>query len=242
MILPVSFLVIFLAVTWRILLTLAVLIIGFNIWQRYRWEQWCDQVNPMFHQVIEQNQGQVTPMELAAVGKFSGDVAKRYLDTKANEFGANVLHQEDGHQVYYFMTASIIGDIIDSGEPVAQIGGNKVANSSHTLLLAAPEKPAQVEMQTVETSVPEVEHLKVEEVAREQGSNQQRKTITEQLLFGSLIQSELAKRLDVYSSTVFKRRDDPEFSEWSRNRDPDGIAWRYDRKTKEFFPLEDASA
>ena len=62
--------------------------------------------------------------------------------------------------------------------------------------------------------------------------------LEKQLLFGSLIQSELAKRLGVYSSTVFKRRDDPQFSEWSRNRDPDGIAWTYSKETKEFFPLD----
>lgn len=54
----------------------------------------------------------------------------------------------------------------------------------------------------------------------------------------SLIQSELAKRLDVHSSTVFKRRADPDFSEWSRSRDPEGIAWEYLPETKEFYPLE----
>ncbi|BAZ06319.1 hypothetical protein [Calothrix sp. NIES-3974] len=242
MILPVSFLVIFLAVTWRILLALTMVIMGFNLWQRYRWEQWCYQVNPMFHQIIERNQGRVTPMELAANGKFSGDVAKRYLDTKAHEFGANILNQEDGSKVYYFMTANVISDIFDSSEPVAKIPGKKVANSGN-LLLAAPEKTPAVETQTTATLTMPMQHTEVEEQVEVEETappvTETKKAIAEQLVFGSLIQSELAKRLNVYSSTVFKRRGDPDFPEWSRNRDPDGIAWRYDRKSKEFFPLED---
>jgi hypothetical protein len=64
------------------------------------------------------------------------------------------------------------------------------------------------------------------------------KSLDKQLAFGSLIQSELAQRLGVYSSTVYKRRNDPDFSEWTRSRDPDGIAWSYSRKNREFFPLD----
>jgi hypothetical protein len=54
----------------------------------------------------------------------------------------------------------------------------------------------------------------------------------------SLIQAELAKRLDVHSSTVGKRKSDPDFSEWSQSRDPEGIAWKYSPENKEFLPLE----
>jgi hypothetical protein len=54
-----------------------------------------------------------------------------------------------------------------------------------------------------------------------------------------LIQSDLAKRLDVHSSTVYKRRDDPDFSEWTRSRDPEGIAWKFLPETKEFAPVEE---
>jgi hypothetical protein len=57
----------------------------------------------------------------------------------------------------------------------------------------------------------------------------------------SLIQIELAKRLDVHSSTVYKRRSDSDFSEWTRSRDPEGIAWAYSPEIKEFYPLETSS-
>jgi hypothetical protein len=60
----------------------------------------------------------------------------------------------------------------------------------------------------------------------------------EQKASQSLIQAELAKRLDVHSSTVGKRKSDPDFAEWSQSRDPEGIAWEYSSDTKEFFPVE----
>jgi len=56
--------------------------------------------------------------------------------------------------------------------------------------------------------------------------------------FKPLIQAELAKRLDVHSSTVGKRKTDEDFPEWSQSRDPEGIAWEYNPETKEFVPVE----
>jgi hypothetical protein len=58
------------------------------------------------------------------------------------------------------------------------------------------------------------------------------------MAFGSLIQIELANRLGVHSSTVYKRRYDSDFPEWSKSRDPEGIAWEYSEDTKEFYPVE----
>jgi hypothetical protein len=53
---------------------------------------------------------------------------------------------------------------------------------------------------------------------------------------------ELAERLGVSKSTIslYKQRDD--FSEWSQSRDPQGVAWTYQPKTKRFdycFPTPD---
>jgi hypothetical protein len=60
----------------------------------------------------------------------------------------------------------------------------------------------------------------------------------EQNTLKTLIQAELAKRLDVHSSTVGKRKSDSDFPEWSQSRDPEGIAWIYSPETKEFLPME----
>jgi hypothetical protein len=54
----------------------------------------------------------------------------------------------------------------------------------------------------------------------------------------SLIQAELAKRLDLNSSTVGRRKSDPDFEEWSQSKDPEGIAWRYESETKMFVAVD----
>jgi hypothetical protein len=55
----------------------------------------------------------------------------------------------------------------------------------------------------------------------------------------TIIQSELAKRLDVHSSTIYKRRSEPNFTDWTRNRDPEGTAWGYAEATKEYYRIEE---
>jgi hypothetical protein len=57
----------------------------------------------------------------------------------------------------------------------------------------------------------------------------------EQAAVETISQTDLAKRLDVHPSTLYKRRADVSFAEWTRNRDPEGIAWGYQRDTKEFY-------
>ena len=169
-------------------------------------------------------------------GNFSGQTAKRYLDTKATEFGASILN-EDSSPVYHFISGSILGSILDSSEPIKELTSLPVG--INTQLLAAPlpklqEEKAEAESLT-QTTTAEAESL------TQTTTEEIKKPLEKQLVFGSLIQSELAKRLNVYSSTVYKRRNDPDFSEWSRSRDPDGIAWSFSRTNKEFFPLEEES-
>jgi hypothetical protein len=53
----------------------------------------------------------------------------------------------------------------------------------------------------------------------------------------TISQTDLAKRLDVHPSTLYKRRSDVSFGEWTCNRDPEGVAWGYQRDTKEFYRL-----
>ncbi|MEA5582152.1 hypothetical protein VB620_12470 [Nodularia harveyana UHCC-0300] len=223
--LPISFLIIFLVSTWKILLVILMLVSGIKVWQQYQWQQWCQEVNPVFHQMIGETQGKITPMDLAMRGNFPGTRAKRYLDTKASEFGGSIETAEAGGEVYYFMTASILGSILDSSEPIEELPSHSVSKTGRSLLAPPKVQPVDSETET-EAAPPETEP----EIKR---------SLEQQLMFGSLIQSELAKRLNVYSSTVYKRRNDPEFPEWCRHKDPDGIAWTYSEKTKEFFPLEE---
>ena len=240
LILPISFLIVFLVNTWKVLLVILALLMVFNLWQQSRWEKWCNQVNPLFYELVEENHGKITPTDLAIKGNFSAEAAKRYLDGKAKEFGASVLDSENEEdQSYYFINASILGDIIDSSELVEKLPAQPVTKIARSFLAPPPPIPQEEEalseskFESNSESESEFESLPVpthEEI---------KKPLEEQLVFGSLIQSELAKRLNVYSSTVYKRRNDPDFAEWSRSRDPDGIAWSYSRKSKEFFPVEE---
>lgn len=236
LLLPLSFLIIFLVSAWRVLLGLFAVVVGFNLWRTYRWQQWCSKVNPVFQKLIAEYSGRITPMDLALRGNFNGGKAKRYLDAKASEFGASIVDSDDGN-IYYFMTANTLGSILDSSEPEIDFSNAPVATLNKELLEPIPvkvEEESVVELVNVEQELPEetLEHVEQAEHV---------KPLEKQLFLGSLIQSELAKRLGVYSSTVFKRRDDPAFPEWSRNKDPDGIAWTFSADTKEFFPVEDES-
>ncbi|BAZ38556.1 hypothetical protein NIES4101_44950 [Calothrix sp. NIES-4101] len=245
LLLPISFLIVFLVSTWRIWLGLILLITGINLWRNYQWQKWSQGVNPIFNQLVQQNQGSLSPIDLAIKGNFSASSAKRFLDNKASEFGASIINTEDGKQVYYFMTANILGDILDSSEPVKELPSSRLAKASTQLFTSTAVVPAVLE-EKEPVFIPEKELVAdiepIEPVEADLSApatlEEAKKTLAKQLTFGSLIQSELAKRLNVYSSTVFKRRGDVDFPEWSRSRDPDGIAWRYDRKTREFFPID----
>ncbi len=51
----------------------------------------------------------------------------------------------------------------------------------------------------------------------------------------SLIQAQLARRLQVSSSTIGKRKHKPDFSDWAQTKDPEGLLWQYCSDSKEFF-------
>jgi heavy metal translocating P-type ATPase len=55
---------------------------------------------------------------------------------------------------------------------------------------------------------------------------------------GVLKQVDLARRFGVTSQVLTHQRSKPGFTEWSKARDPEGIAWLYERSTKGFHSLE----
>jgi hypothetical protein len=56
------------------------------------------------------------------------------------------------------------------------------------------------------------------------------------LEYRPFIQAELARRLKVSASTIGKRKLKPDFTEWVRSKDPQGMGWRYSQVTKQFYP------
>jgi hypothetical protein len=231
LILPVALAITFLFSTWRLLLAIAGFVALLNIFQRYRWQKWSKTLNPTFHKLIQENQGRITTLDLAMRANLSAAKAKRYLDYKAAEFGARVLEPENGSSGYFFVTARTLGSIFDDSEP--------------PLSLPEPE----FEQKTLVEDLPALEENQVQEPEENEVATPEQTTIAEaetsspdtpthvQVAPESLLQSELAKRLDVNSSTVYKHRSNPDFAEWSRSRDPEGIAWEYSSEEKRFFPI-----
>ncbi|HEY9636466.1 MAG TPA: hypothetical protein V6D14_23890 [Coleofasciculaceae cyanobacterium] len=266
LILPFAFLIVLLFKAWPLLLALFIISISLKIWQHYQWKQWSKQVNPFFNQLIKENQGCLTALDLSMKANLSGSAAQRYLDKKAEEFGAQRQVYEDKGTVYYFLTASALGSIFDQSEPPLELESESFASQASKFIEPLTQEPNASESESstsdfVEPLEPSAEkELSLSESAtaemvealeampqseQEHGSSLDEKEDLwadspekEQKASQSLIQAELAKRLDVHSSTVGKRKSDPDFAEWSQSRDPEGIAWEYSSDTKEFFPVE----
>jgi hypothetical protein len=278
LILPFAFVIVLLFKAWPLLLALLIFSLCLRIWQHYQWKQWSKQVNPFFNELIKENQGCLTPLDLSIKANLSAGAAKRFLDKKAEEYGARCQPYEDKGTVYYFLTASALGSLFDDSEPTFDPEGETLTSFAPKLSAALTQsytsepkiddqlddqlsdansslEPSQEETslssessatideveadqetaeETAEDSKPNYAEAfeEIEDSSEEESDNQPQAS-------KSLIQSELAKRLDVHSSTIGKRKSDPDFSEWSQSRDPDGIAWKYSRKTKEFLPVND---
>jgi ParB family chromosome partitioning protein len=61
---------------------------------------------------------------------------------------------------------------------------------------------------------------------------------TDELLNNSLTHTQMVERLGVKSSTLGSAKKKPDFSEWSKSKDPDAIAWQWVTESKCFVPLK----
>ena len=101
--------------------------------------------------------------------------------------------------------------------------------------LAASEKLDPEQKESIASQYSSVSDLdSSSESSEPESSSENFARITHQ----SLIQAELAKRLALNSSTVGRRKSDPDFPEWSKSKDPESIAWKYVPNTKMFVPVD----
>jgi hypothetical protein len=197
----------------------------------------------------------VSAIELAMGGKVSGDVAIRFLEEKAQEFGTSKRVHSDRGAMYYFVTVGTLGAIFDASEPeetpVSLPAATPVAVIERTAVTEPP--PAVVEVVAAKTiSQPElvtnepVVEIEVPVVVASETATPIETPATKPAAeipttvnpLTTILQSELAKRLDVHSSTMYKRRNDPDFREWTSSRDPEGFTWAYSGKSKEFYRVD----
>ncbi|MGL5034339.1 MAG: hypothetical protein ACRC6M_11130 [Microcystaceae cyanobacterium] len=267
-ILPLAFGIVLVYKAWRIILLLLTLVIGFIAWDTYQWQQKCQQIDPLFNQLIKVNQGRVTQTDLAIQGIAKGRAAQRYLDDKAAEYGAYQRQVQDV-TVYYFITATTLGTIFDDSEPevTPQLSQGIAApvQFEEKLPVEQVAESVVVEIAPVMETAPVVEtplgveQAPIQEISPVTATNEEPKTIAnsfaglaeikeerkhwpepevETAIASApkliLIQSDLAKRLDTTSSTIARRKNEAEFTEWAQSKDPDGLAWNYDDASKLF--------
>ncbi len=276
-------------VAWPVILGVTLLIAGGNVWQNYEWSKTAQSIDPVFQQLIVQNRGEISPIDLSLKANISGKVSQRYLATRADEFGTGSRQHPDRGQVYYFVSISTLGRILDDSERELELPAIAPAATPvvafqpvATPVVAIPEEiVATVTVPPIARSLPIVTEI-VEPISppatspppepvselsnlrqlfdeeavsavtpvevEPEPEPELAKPIVESPIASApdipnipivkIIQSELAKRLDVHSSTIYKRRSEPDFTDWTRNRDPDGFAWGYAEADKEYYRID----
>lgn len=223
LIIPVAFAIIVVCQFWPILLGLAVLIISWKVWENYQWRKWNEQVNPYFNNLIRENRGYLTALDLSLKANLTAKAAKAYLERKSAEYGTSPTEIEDRGLVYYFPTASALGRIFDDSEPLK---GLEEEIESQRLVSQKSEKES-----STATSL---------EQESEKATTTSTKTESASTKIEPINQAELAKRLDVNSSTVGRNKvkSEEDFAAWSKSRDPDDIAWKFIEPSNEFVPVD----
>lgn len=261
-ILPIAVAAVVLMKAWPVLLLLMVLTLATRIWQQYQWQQWCRLVNPLFNELIKENKGCLTPMDLSLKANLTAKSAKVFLEKKAEEYGAQRKSYQDKGTIYYFLTASALGSIFDESEPALESENEEIATKQNSPLAKASSLSAIASLVELENNTttdigeekaetvtnlgtqqlsPDVTTTRETKETLIESNNPDTSDRTDESAVDSLDsnnlilnQGDLAKRLDVHQNTIGKRKSDPDFSQWSQSKDPEGVAWKYSAKTKMF--------
>ena len=251
LLLPLALVIVVLFAAWPLLLGLFALGLAWKLWQIYQWQQLSKKINPIFNQLVKANQGCLTALDISMKANLDGRTARWYLDRQAEEYGAVRKLYKNRGIVYYFLTANALGSIFEDSEPESEVELAPLTTPSLTTYSSVEDTqevepeiigitPETEALLTTETKVseeisPETVETPTPAESPPQPVSESETSVESPIL--SLNQSELAKRLEVHSSTVGKRKHDPDFSLWSQSKDPDGIPWQYIEETKAFVAL-----
>lgn len=230
--LPLALIITVLFVAWPFIVAIFIFSLGYKLWQRYRLQKLSEEIDPYFNKLVESNQGSLTILDLTSRTDLNAKTARWYLDNKAEEYGAVKRLYEDKTIVYYFLTANALGSILDDSEPDEE-SELEISSSATTSLNASssPTVTATIEPQTAAVELTNTIKEEAEDtstpVESSNSSDDSNKLI--------LNQTDLAKRLEVSTSTIAKRKQDRDFSLWCQSRDPDGVPWEYIEETKMFM-------
>ena len=258
LIIPIAFVIIVVYKLWPFLLLLAILIVAWRIWQNYQWQQWSMQVNPYFNDLIKKNRGCLTPVDLSLKANLSARSAKIFLERKAEEYGAQRKIVKDRGEVFYFLTAGALNTIFEDSEPLSieepipiqeeEEEYSPIKTPEFVESIAEAKKPDKLSIkgiaqlakqeQQLATAAKEAKADSPAPLDKTSETKVNTKTKTEINPLSALIQADLAKRLDLNSSTVGRRKSKPDFPEWSQSKDPEGVAWKYLKDKELFVPAD----
>ena len=258
LIIPIAFAIIVVYKLWPFLLLLAILIVAWRVWQDYQWQQWSMQVNPYFNDLVKKNRGCLTPVDLALKANLPARSARIFLARKAEEYGAQRKIVKDRGEVFYFLTAGALNTIFEDSEPLSteehvtiqekEDEYSPIKTPEFVESIAEAKKPEKLSIKGIAQLAKQEQKLAT--LAKETKADSpapldktsetevSTKTKTEINPLSALIQADLAKRLDLNSSTVGRRKSKPDFPEWSQSKDPEGVAWKYLKDKELFVPAD----
>lgn len=104
---PVALLIVLIAVAWQFILVGISAIAFWLAWRHLQRKKRQKQalLKEVFYQLVQENQGYVTPLDLAVKADISGDEAQSYLQECAREFSADLEVSDRGNLIYFFSTA-----------------------------------------------------------------------------------------------------------------------------------------
>ncbi|HIK37925.1 MAG: hypothetical protein NZ901_02620 [Geminocystis sp.] len=260
-----ALLIILLAVFWPLILSVFVIALVFKLWEKFRFQQLAAEIDPVFNQILQANKGYLTILDLTSKTRLTAKTARWYLDKKAEEYGGIKRQYEDKGIVYYFLTASTLGGILDDSEPSgdapqletkptptqeSETKPTATTEFTESLSTSASSESTPATTETVSpsatTPTPSVSPSPISPPpAEETQSPSPATTVTQEEDSPSppppegLTATELAKRLDVTVNTLHKRKNDRDFALWSQTKDPEGIKWQYVEEIKLFVPKKD---
>ncbi len=228
LLISISVLLLLVKGTLPVILSLVGGIGGWQIWKRFQklQHEQTAYLDEIFYRLIRENQGRITPLDLAMNTKLPAQEVQDYLDQRATEFAAHFEITEQGGILYYFQT-------------VQSFNTPSNAFSESSVLEAEILPPSEESHSPTEpdllTPLPPQTQKKGDVLLFPVPPTSSPGTIEN--VPSGLNQMELAKRLQVHPSTLSKWKKKSRFREWSSQKDPNAIAWYFSQKAKRFYPI-----
>lgn len=172
--------------------------------------------------LLQQNKlAQLNAVFYRLIQENQGRITTLDLAMKANVSGAEAQNYLDGRSKEF----SAHFEVTDQGGMLYffETAFPSVAGESHTLVERKPPVSTVPAQPKIYSSSPTQSFI---------AQSQNRLSLP-----APMTQAELARRFNVHANTVSKWKSKPEFSDWSRGKDPAGIAWKYEPEQKRFCPL-----